>query len=232
MKKVALESRELNKQIHKNKYQLPNIEELMDIVGQIISERKQGDVFFSTMDLTYAYGQLPLSESTSKHYNFSLVGGRSTGTYRFKTGFYGLTTMPPEIRRVMGAILSEFPCAHVFIDDILVISKGTKIEQNALVEKFLAQLDKEYMALKLEKCQFAKNECEWLGHRITKSGITSMVRKTDPIDELVDPRSLSQLKSFMGSIHNFHKHLPSLAETSAPLRPLLSRKNDLACLKI
>ena len=44
--KLALESRELNKQVHKNKYQMPNIEELMDIVGQSISERKQGDVFF------------------------------------------------------------------------------------------------------------------------------------------------------------------------------------------
>ena len=43
--KLALESRELNKQVHKNKYQMPNIEELMDIVGQTISERKQGDVF-------------------------------------------------------------------------------------------------------------------------------------------------------------------------------------------
>ena len=44
--KLALESRELNKQVHKNKYQLLNIEELMDIVGQMISERKQADVFF------------------------------------------------------------------------------------------------------------------------------------------------------------------------------------------
>ena len=44
--KLALESRELNKQVHKNKYQMHNIEELMDIVGQTISERKQGDVFF------------------------------------------------------------------------------------------------------------------------------------------------------------------------------------------
>ena len=43
--KLALESRELNKQVHKNKYQMPNIEELMVIVGQTISERKQGDVF-------------------------------------------------------------------------------------------------------------------------------------------------------------------------------------------
>ena len=204
---------------------MSNIEELIDIVGQTESERKQGDVFFSTMNLTYAYGQLPLNENTSKHCNFSLVGGRSTVTYCFKTGFYGLTTMPAEFQRVMDAILSEFPCAHAFIDDILVLSKGTKIEQIALVEKILSKLDKENMALKLEKCQFAKNECEWLGHLVTKSGITPMVRKTDSIDKLVAPRTLSQLKSFMGSLHSLHKYLPSLAETSAPLRPLLRKKN-------
>ena len=195
---LTMESSELNKQVHKNKYQMLNIEEIIDIVGQTISERKQGDVFFTTTDLTYEYEQLPLNENTSKHCNFSLVGGRSTGTYRFKTGFYNLTTMPAEFQRVMDAILSEFPCAHAFIDDILVISKGTNIEHIALVEQKLTKLDKESMALKLEKCQFAKNTCEWLGHRITKSGIIPMVRKTDPIDKLAAPRTLSQLKSFMG----------------------------------
>ena len=66
-------------------------------------------------------GQLPLNESTSQHCNFSLVGRRSTGTYRFKTGFYGVTTMPAEFQRVMDAILWEFPCALAFIDDILVV---------------------------------------------------------------------------------------------------------------
>ena len=30
----------------------------------------------------------------------------------------------------------------------------------------------------------------------------------------------------MGSIHSMHKYLPALAESSASLRPLLSRKND------
>ena len=29
--KLALESRELNKQVHKNKYQMPNIEEIVEI---------------------------------------------------------------------------------------------------------------------------------------------------------------------------------------------------------
>ena len=137
--KLALVSRELNKQVHKNKYQMPNIEELRDIVGQTISEWKQGDVFFKTMDLTYAYGQIPLNVDTSRHCSFSLVGGQSTETYRFETGIYGLKTMPPEFQRVMDAILSEFPCAPVFN---LVKSKGSEIEHVALVEKILKKLDK------------------------------------------------------------------------------------------
>ena len=68
------------------------------------------------------------------------------------------------------------------------------------MEKIWKKLEKENMALKLEKCKFARNECEWLGHRVTNSGITPLVRKTNPIDNLVSPKSLSQLKSFMGSI--------------------------------
>ena len=59
---------------------MPNIEELRDIVGQTTSERKQGDVFFKTMDLTYAYGQIPPDADTNQHCNFSSVGGQYTGT--------------------------------------------------------------------------------------------------------------------------------------------------------
>ena len=108
------------------------------------------------MDLTYAYGQLPLNKNTSKHCNFFLVGGCSTGTYRFKTGLYGLTTMLAEFQRVMDAILFEFPCAHAFVDDFLVLSKVIKIEHIALVEKILLKLDKENMAFKLENVDLRK----------------------------------------------------------------------------
>ena len=46
--KLALESRELEKQVHKNKYQMPNIEELMDTVVQTISEKKiRGYIFYN-----------------------------------------------------------------------------------------------------------------------------------------------------------------------------------------
>ena len=94
------------------------------------------------------------------------------------------------------------------------MSKGSKVEHSALVEKILRKLDKENMALKLEKYKFERNECEWLDHRITNSGITPLARKMDPIDKLASPKSLSQLKFFMGSIHSLHKFLPALATAS------------------
>ena len=151
--KLALESRELNKQVHKTKYKMPNIEELMDTVGKTISEKKPGDIFCTTMDLTYAYGQLPLNAETSVQCYFSLIGGRSTGTYRFKTGFYSLTRMPAEFQRAMDCILSEFPQAHVFIDDVLVVTRGTEVDHIATLEKILKKTGQGDYVVKTNKMQ-------------------------------------------------------------------------------
>ena len=73
---------------------MPNLENLMVMVAKKIEG--QGEVLYSSVDLKYAYGQVPLHESTARHCNFQIVGGRSTGTYRFITGHYGLTMMPTE----------------------------------------------------------------------------------------------------------------------------------------
>ena len=156
---------------------MPNIEELKDTVRQRISENKPGDIFFTTMDLTYAYGQLTLNAETSVQCNFSLIGGRSTDTYSFKTGFYVLTMMPTESQRAMDCILSELPQAHAFIDKILVVTKGAEVDHIATIEKKLKKLDKENMSLKLTQCKFAQHECEWLGHKITPTGITPFCEK-------------------------------------------------------
>ena len=89
------------------------------------------------MELTYTYDQLPSSMETSVQCTFSLIGGRSTGTYWFKTGIYGPTTMPAELQRAMDCILSEFSQAQAFIDDVLLVTKGTEIDHIAIVEKTL-----------------------------------------------------------------------------------------------
>ena len=80
--------------------------------------------------------------------------------------------MPAEFQRAMDCILSEFPQAHAFIDKILVLTKGAEVDHIATIEKILKKLDKENISLKLTKCKFAQHQCEWLGHKITPTGIT------------------------------------------------------------
>ena len=188
---------------------MPNIDELVDGVSQIIAEKKAGNVSFTTLDFTYAYGQVALEQKTSEQCNFSLVGGKSTGTYRFKNGFYDLTSLPAEFQKVIDNLVKEFPQANGFIDDILIASKRTKIEHIALVEKILKKLDVSNIALKLRKCEFAKTECDWLGYRIGESDITPLVRKTKAIEDLKTPKSRKQLKSLMGSLHNYTNFYPN-----------------------
>ena len=95
-KKMALDSKLLNDQIFKIKYQMLNIHEPIDNVALQISEKSDGRVWFSNLDLKNAYNQLKLCNQTSKQCKFSIVGGETTGTYRFLTGFYGLGDMPNE----------------------------------------------------------------------------------------------------------------------------------------
>ena len=52
--KLPLDSKLLNDQIFKNKYQMPNIHELIDNVALQISEKSNGRVWFSNLDLKNA----------------------------------------------------------------------------------------------------------------------------------------------------------------------------------
>ena len=55
--KIALDSKELNDAIHKNKYQMQSIDHLMDTISKKISELKNnsGILCFSKIDLKYTY---------------------------------------------------------------------------------------------------------------------------------------------------------------------------------
>ena len=51
--------------------------------------------------------------------------GEFTGTYRFKTGFYGLTGMPKEFQKAMDNTLQNIPVVICFLDDIVIVSEGS-----------------------------------------------------------------------------------------------------------
>ena len=225
--KLALDSKLLNDAIDKNKYQMQSIDNLMDSVAKYISDNKnkQGNFLFSKVDLKYAYRQIPLHPEIRKHCNFNIIGGKSTGTYQFVNGFYGLSDMPAIFQKTLDKTLENIDNKFNFLDDILIITKGSTLDHEHDIHKVLSRLDKENLAIKLEKCDFSKASITWLGYKITQSGISPTVKKTDSIMNLKPPKTLKQLRSLMGSIHQLIKFIPNLANLLNPIRPLLRKEN-------
>ena len=219
--KISLDSKILNKAIHKNKYQMPNIDSLIQTISQTLSTVPQETTYFTTLDLQYAYSQLKLHCDTARHCNFNIVSGDMTGTYRFKTGFCGLTDMPAEFQKAIDSTLACLDNTFCFLDDILIVSRGRNEKRLNLVRKCLIKLDRENLRINLAKCHFAEEKIEWPGHNITQSSVTPLSTKTDAIGKLSAPTNLKKLRSFMGSVHHLGKFFPNLSQLCYPLRPIM-----------
>ena len=85
--KIALDSRELNDNCIKMRSHMPNMEDLLNQISVEITRDRTAQLFLSKIDLDYAYGQMKLSEETSRQCVFAITGGNFSGDYRFKKGF-------------------------------------------------------------------------------------------------------------------------------------------------
>ena len=205
---------------------MPNLDNLMDMIAEQVGKDKTGKTFFTTLDLTNAYGQVQLSDDTAKHCNFQVIGGDAKGVYRFVTGFYGLTTMPTEFQRIMDLTLAGISNTFAFIDDILIVTHGTETEHIEKVTEVLQRLDEANVNLNLDKCTFAADNIEWVGYKLSQQGVEPVNSKVQGISERLKPTNLKQLKSYLGAVHQFIKFIPNLATMCFPFRTLLKKDTN------
>ena len=180
--KPALDTKKLNNAINKNKYQMQDIGHLMDTISKK-SELKiePWTLYFSKIDLKYAYSQIPLHRDTQKpcNFNFNILGGNATGTYRFINCFNGLTDMPPTFRKAIDYTLNNINSAHAFLDDIIIIiTKGSMSDHKKKeIDKVLARLDTEKLTISLHKSEFSQTEIILRGYKISPNGIIPTEKK-------------------------------------------------------
>ena len=72
--KIALDARALHESITKNKYQMPSLDNLIDLIAEKLDENETGEAWYSSVEMTYAYNQIPLHELTKRHCNFQIIG--------------------------------------------------------------------------------------------------------------------------------------------------------------
>ena len=139
--------------------------------------------------------------------------------------------MPAEFQKAMDRTLNNSKNTFCFLDDILIVSKGSEIEHEKLITDVLMKLNKENLSHKLSNCEFFKTEVNWLGQKLSENGVAPKRTKTEAILKLEHPRLLKQLRSFLGSINDLSKFIPNAANLMNKLRPLLREDNKKKRLK-
>ena len=71
--KLALDAKLIIRQLFKNNYQMPNVDELMDEMSQFFTENKEGTLYLMRLDLNCAYSELKLVADTARQCNCIIV---------------------------------------------------------------------------------------------------------------------------------------------------------------
>ena len=125
----------------------------------------------------------------------------------------------------MDCTLQGIPGTICYLDDILVVSKGTLSQHTEIVYKVLSMMDEEGLALKLSKCEFGVDKFDWLSFDIHSSGCSPKFSKIEAVRSLKAPRTLKQLRSFMGTLNHFQKFMPGLHNLTCEFQESLKLGN-------
>ena len=140
MVKIELDSRKLNEIPVNRKAQMPNMKELISRISRQIADGATDQIWILKFDLDYAYGQLQLSKRVTDLCIFAITGGNVTGYYRYLRQFNGLAGIPTIFREKVDQTLENKHLA--WLDDILVVTKGTKEQHKRELIEVLTKLKK------------------------------------------------------------------------------------------
>ena len=117
--------------------------------------------------MDYAYGQVQLSKHAMDLCIFAITGGNFTGYYRFLKGFYGLADIPTIFQEKIDQTLENKHPA--WLDDILVVTKGTKEQHTREVIEVLTKLENAGYRLSENKTEFKKLKLSGWVTKLTKT---------------------------------------------------------------
>ncbi|KAA0033251.1 pol protein [Cucumis melo var. makuwa] len=207
--RLCIDYRELNKVTVKNRYPLPRIDDLFD--------QLQGATVFSKIDLRSGYHQLRIKDGDVPKTAF-----RSRyGHYEFIVMSFGLTNAPTVFMDLMNRVFREFldTFVIVFIDDILIYSK-TEAEHKEHLRIVLQTLRDNKLYAKFSKCEFWLKQVSFLGHVVSKAGVSVDPAKIEAVTGWTRPSTVSEVRSFLGLAGYYRRFVENFSRIATPLTQL------------
>ncbi|XP_006821806.1 uncharacterized protein LOC102801680 [Saccoglossus kowalevskii] len=188
--RLCVDLQDVNKAIIPDKYPLPDL-------GELTSEF-HGSRVFTKLDLRRSYLQVLLAEDS---WNLTAFITHE-GVFQYKRMPYGLSSAPSAFQKILASVLSDCEGAVHLIDDV-AIHGANQAEHDQHLNTVLNKLRKYNLTLNRDKCEFSKDEIDFVGYRVSASGVLPLQSNTKAIMDLPEPANVKELQSFPGTT-NFY----------------------------
>ena len=205
--RFCIDLRKLNNRTIKDGYSLPRIEDTLDCL--------HGAVWFSTLDLKSGYWQVELEEEAKPLTAFTMG---PLGFWECERMPFGLTNAPATFQRLMESCLGELHLnwCIIYLDDIIVFSRTPEEHVHRLRAVF-EKLKAAGLKLKPSKCDFFKKEIKYLGHVVSKEGVSTDPDKIKSVTEWPQPTTVTEVRSFLGFVSYYRRFIPNFSKVAKPL---------------
>ena len=212
--RVVIDYRALNELTVKDKYPLPLMDELFD--------RVHGAKYFTKLDLRSGFHQIRIAledrEKTAFRTRF--------GSFEYTVLPMGLCNAPGTFMRLMNDTFRDMldKSVLVFLDDILIFSR-TLEEHLVHLREVLTRLRTNKLYAKLSKCEFLRDQVEFLGHRIGAAGLAVSPDKIAAVRDWPTPRHVKDVQSFLGLAGFYRRFVERYSHLALPLTELTRKEN-------
>ncbi|CAI5467927.1 unnamed protein product [Closterium sp. Yama58-4] len=213
--RMCIDYRALNRVTIKSRYPIPRTDDLLD--------QLRGARYFSKIDLRGGYHQIRVFADDCHKTAFRT----RYGSYEFTVMPFGLTNAPSTFQRTMNRVFRDLldKCVIVYLDDILIFSR-TREQHLRDLDAVFKRLQENRLITKGSKCEFFKQELEFLGHVISRDGIKIDPKKIKTIQEWKAPTNVTELQSFLGFVNYVRRFIPNMAGITGPLTDLLHKDKN------
>ena len=137
---------------------------------------------------------------------------------------FGLTNAPSTFMRLMNEVLRAFigRFVVVYFDDILIYSRSLEEHLEHLRAVFIALRDARLFG-NLGKCTFCTDRVSFLGYVVTPQGIEVDKAKIEAIESWPQPKTVTQVRSFLGLAGFYRRFVRDFSTIAAPLNELTKK---------
>eukprot|EP00096_Caligus_rogercresseyi_P008993 TRINITY_DN296_c0_g2_i1.p1 TRINITY_DN296_c0_g2~~TRINITY_DN296_c0_g2_i1.p1 ORF type:complete len:1084 (+),score=65.75 TRINITY_DN296_c0_g2_i1:228-3479(+) len=202
--------RRLNASTEPDRYPLPHIQ---DVIRDL-----RDTTIFSKIDLVKAYHQIPMAEEDIN--KTAII--TPFGLFEYVRMPFGLRNAGQTFQRFIDEVTRGLEGVFVYVDDILIASSDPKIHEKHLTALF-QRLQDFGLIISPGKSIFGVDTIDFLGYRLSASGITPAPDRVTAIREFPSPSDDKALQRFLGMVNYYNRFIPGCGGIMTPLYALLRK---------